>query len=155
MNFLLLLIVLVLYLRQNRLIEVEKKQQAALSQSEELMSAFILEMKEENEQFISKLKTVQEWKSQPNSVQTTERKSGLDIKENPLSNEVYSELLAAKAYKEPSAEQILEPKVSEDLSFEDHVLLLYSKGFSIEDIAKKLSKGKTEIELLLKFNKRQ
>lgn len=34
----------------------------------------------------------------------------------------------------------------------NEVYLLQQQGFSVEDIAKKLNKGKTEIELLLKFH---
>lgn len=38
------------------------------------------------------------------------------------------------------------------LSFEQQIIALYNEGNTIEDIAKKVGKGKTEIELLLKFH---
>lgn len=40
-----------------------------------------------------------------------------------------------------------------ELSFEEMVLDMYRSGKTIEDIAKSLNKGKTEIELLIKFHK--
>ncbi len=38
------------------------------------------------------------------------------------------------------------------LSFEQQVLKLHNEGKNIEEIAKLTNKGKTEIELLLKFH---
>ncbi|MCH7320962.1 hypothetical protein LZ480_03585 [Solibacillus sp. MA9] len=45
-----------------------------------------------------------------------------------------------------------EPPVMQELSFEQQVIVLYKEGKSIEEIAKMMQRGKTEIELLVKFH---
>lgn len=45
-----------------------------------------------------------------------------------------------------------ESSVMQDLSFEQQVIMHYKEGKSIEEIAKMMQRGKTEIELLVKFH---
>lgn len=58
LNILLLLAVVILYVRQNKLFGMEEMQKRTLKEMEELISAYLLEMKEENEQFINRVKEI-------------------------------------------------------------------------------------------------
>ena len=49
LNILTIFAVIVLFLRQNRFIQAEKDQKAMMAEMEELMSGYMMEMKEENE----------------------------------------------------------------------------------------------------------
>ena len=55
LNIVTIFAVIVLYLRQNRFIQAEKDQKAMMAEMEELMSGYIMEMKEENEALLDKL----------------------------------------------------------------------------------------------------
>lgn len=55
--------IILLYLRQNRLVEAEKKQGKIISEIEEVFSSYLLELKEEHEKFIDKMKKTKTVKS--------------------------------------------------------------------------------------------
>ena len=44
--------IILLYLRQNRLVEAEKKQERIINEIEEVFSAYLFELKEENDKFL-------------------------------------------------------------------------------------------------------
>ena len=168
--------IILLYLRQNRLVEAEKKQARIIGEIEEIFSAYLLELKEENDKFIETmmktnsingLKTYGVANEAKNDAASRESH---DKEENPLAPRYgrgISYQAARKAYNQnrvPSAtvendpDLITEEQTPKDtsqdllqLSFIDQVLLLKKQGLSIEEIARDLDKGKTEIELLLKF----
>ena len=71
LNILTIFAVIVLFLRQNRFIQVEKDQKAMVTEMEELMSGYIMEMKEENEALVEKLAD----KNQPPSNQDENKKA--------------------------------------------------------------------------------
>lgn len=68
--------------------------------------------------------------------------------------------VAANAYKKQNITAnndvpgpVIDEPINEALpTFESEVVKLYKNGFSIEEIARKTQKGKTEIELLIKFH---
>lgn len=55
----------------------------------------------------------------------------------------------------PSTDPTDEAKAGSDvaLSLEANVLHLYSQGYSVEEIARELKKGRTEVMLIVKFHK--
>lgn len=63
------------------------------------------------------------------------------------------ELAAPDRNDGPLTEQKKKVEWSE-LPYSEQVFYLFEKGLGIEEIAKTLNKGKTEIDLLLKFHKR-
>lgn len=163
--------IILLYLRQNRLVEAEKKQERIIGEIEEVFSSYLLEIKEENEKFIKNMKTT-----------NNARKTGIEFDRLSNNNKPDKEQkeefpprigkgvsyhAAKKAYQqnsEPSSvkadetESNLEDLYTIDdsselqqLSFIDRVLYLKNQGLSVEEIARDLNKGRTEIELLLKF----
>lgn len=194
--------IIILFTRQNRLIEVEKSQDKLISDVEEIITASLLEMKEENEAFIKKFHQVSSQSAKIKSEELgikglidhrssnviTEEK-GTKSAEKMNRTDVSLKKQATKAYQNPSYiesinsthmsdEEILselkyDPNISERAArtskehsqtnheniyrdlFVNQVLILKKQGYSTDDIAKKLSKGKTEIELLLKFGQNE
>ncbi|AIE59678.1 hypothetical protein [Bacillus methanolicus] len=194
LNLLAFLAIILLYLRQNRLSQMEKKQEKMIQEMEEVLSSYMLEMKEENEIFMKRLKhlglnkeTVLNTTSELSTTDISDDHSDSTKTERAIKIGKIAPFLAVKAYKknvnnskfpiEKSNSLLSDDKQagSENASAgsEDHfqaqnmefeqkdddlklllneVYLLQQQGFSVEDIAKKLNKGKTEIELLLKFH---
>jgi hypothetical protein len=187
--------IIILFTRQNRLSEVEKRQEKWIKDVEEIISSSLFEMKEENEAFIHRFQKIS---SQfPTSIISSKMRE-VDIKNNPSEGDLLkSEMMkktgkalkkqAVKAYENFSSKQAVNIPLSDvdvipsEQSIEDEkteipdtkvasksemsqeeiyrdlfvnqVHILQKQGFSSEDIAKKLGKGKTEIELLLKFSR--
>lgn len=196
LNIVTIFAVVVLFLRQNRFIQVEKEQKAMIAEMEELLSGYMLEMKEENEALLEKITTTRQPTVKENgsliSKETTVHDGFHMDGQNPpqLSNTIKKE--AVKAYKNqpmpkektnvegmPEDEILVELSVqskdqhSENASFKDtlqaslngqvaqepslheQVASLAKQGLSAEEIAQKLKCGKTEVELLLKFQTSQ
>lgn len=187
------LFIVLLYLRQNKLMNMESAQAKNLEEMEDIITSFIEQMKEENEEFIEKLtraKTVVldesttteaskkdiptvmeekvdldkelEWK--PKGVNTNKAllknyTSSLN-KINSIPNEIEREdieellnlILPAEKVELELEEEVEEVKeIEKEKTLLEEALELKEEGKSIEEIARKLNKGKTEIELLLKF----
>ncbi|TKC18682.1 hypothetical protein [Robertmurraya kyonggiensis] len=175
LNVVALFCIAILYLRQNRLLEVEKKQEKLIKEMEEVISSYLMEMTEENERFINKVREMTAKPTTSNEpIREALKKEDVKLERtSPRKGNVYQ---AVQAYKKtPSSnetinqEEELEHKTppapqepvnqendnnSTDLysqSFYYQALLLKKQGLSIEDIARRLNKGKTEIELLFKL----
>ena len=160
MNIIALLGLVLLYSRQNRLAETEKRQEQTLRESEQMIAAYLLEIKEENSRLIEHLAR--------KGLAGDRRPSATGVPKEELRVQGYEELLAAKSYGAASEKP---PYTDEDLplpesalrqadeleleqeppSLVEQVKALYNKGHTIDEIAKILHKGKTEIELLVKF----
>jgi uncharacterized membrane-anchored protein YhcB (DUF1043 family) len=158
--------IVILYLRQNRLMETEKNNKKIQSELEELFTSYLLEMKEENDSFLRKVKNLVDEKIENHDKpyeQTT--KPATELTEEvppPLKN--IQMLSAKKAYKKVKKDPNTEEKdrLNEKVKGENELhsmntvlkeaLKLQNEGLSIDEIAKQLNKGKTEIELLLKFS---
>jgi hypothetical protein len=170
--------IILLYLRQNRLMEAEKKQQKIIKEIEEVFSAYLLELKEENDTFIEMVKktnSVYNSDASPYRQDGTADKDATSSTEKENPNELPSRIgkgvsyhAARKAYQQSSEPVSVKEEVDAEalqdqpripvsesepvqLSFIDQVVKLKKQGLTIEEIARELDKGKTEIELLLKF----
>ncbi|WP_312097922.1 hypothetical protein [Niallia sp.] len=172
LNLIAILCIVILYLRQNRFVDMEKEQKKNIEEMEEVIATFITEIKEENEQFLDKLYSFQ---PKENSHQNLKEKKGedktADVEFRP------KDLIGNKAmlnvYKNaaPSGQEIgkkedqLEKEEVDELlnlilppekepkekSMVEIAAEMQADGKSIDEIAKALNKGKTEMELLLKF----
>ncbi|MCQ6280174.1 hypothetical protein [Bacillus sp. EB600] len=181
--------IIILYTRQNRLLEVEKTQEQFKKGMEDEISAFLFEMKEENEEFIKRLQQVSKAKH-PNANLTVDQLNGEQKPAAPPSSmaakmdesvpkewvettgqafkkeavKVYQKTIANR--NESMTAELQEtvkqtenknrpPEVENEEIYRDlfinQVKILQNQGLSTAEIAKKLNKGKTEIELLLKF----
>ncbi|MCR2820693.1 hypothetical protein [Lederbergia panacisoli] len=147
LNIFLILAVVILYQRQNRFIEIERNQRKIQEESEEMLSAFLLELKEENKSFITQFQHSPKNNKQSGDEQLTKIEPEAVVeKEAPITAETYSRLLATEVYKNNQTE------VDTKKTFAEQVEDLSQKGLSSSEIAKQLKKGKTEVELLLKFH---
>ena len=159
LNAIALFFIILLFIRQNRLYEVKKQQETMIRDMEEVMSAYLLEMKEENEQFLQQFNTIETRRTErpPHSPTAAE-----DETEDPSSLQTPNlhRLRAANLYRNSLAaspltkeEQDGEESGQEENFLLSQVIFLQKKGLTIEEIAKRLDKGKTEIELALKFQR--
>lgn len=134
LNLVALFAIILLYVRQNRLLALDNQQKRRVSEMEELMSAYMEELKEENDAFLSSLtKTAGEER-------VTEPPSKVRMK-------------AMEAYQSVQAiDPSIDPSDHSDMAELDMVSM-HRAGFSIDEIAKAAGVGRTEVELFLKFNK--
>ncbi|WP_445488213.1 hypothetical protein [Niallia sp. 03133] len=170
-NILAFLFIALLFVRQNRFVSLEKQQKQSMEEVENLIAAFIVEMKEENELFLQKMKITEKRKAAPKKEKENIEKLSLVSfeKEHPEINMLPSKKQAANVYKktidmkqeekEDAGELLnliypLEKEDPKEKSLLEKVLDLKEQGKNTEEIAKILNKGKTEIELFLKFRQK-
>ncbi|GLB59320.1 DUF6115 domain-containing protein [Cytobacillus sp. NCCP-133] len=181
LNIIAIFSIILLFLRQNKLLEAEKKQEKMFNEMEEVISSYLIQVKEENDDFISRISMLKVNESA--SINEAEEKKEVNVKERKLSGKNVqianaSAYHAVKAYQKnyqpviQPAEEIEPPKPElhneEDIgihasqrmphnepSFIERVLLLKQQGLTEDEIAKTLGKGRTEIALMLKFHHNQ
>lgn len=171
-SLLALFAVIILYIRQNRLFHIEKKYKQLNDELEASVSAFLIEMKEENEAFINKIKQLQSSDKKNETIEPvisiTEPNGeniithGTDYQVHPVSPPLYAGIKEyQKAVKQTTDGPEKETNVRKEDPFEAQsaadsdlhkIKQLLNAGYSIDEIAKTLHKGKTEIELLIKFS---
>ncbi|PKG24914.1 hypothetical protein [Niallia nealsonii] len=169
LNMLAFLFIALLYIRQNRFVTIEKQQKQIMKEMEEIISTFIAEVKEENDQFIRKITKVEggkakKGKEEENSTipfkQPAEKNRG-NLQKSLLNKQMvkaYNNTAQnTKNLEEDITENLLEliqPNAAEEKTLLDQAVDLQKQGKKIDEIAKILNKGKTEIELLLKFRQK-
>lgn len=194
LNIFTIFAIIVLYLRQNRLSMLEKDQKAVIGEMEQLLSGYLMEMKEDNETLVKAIKNsvamnpehgqkgqehgsikeTKEEKQEKNILLEYEagsraaaKKQAINAYEimpekneaNDLPVKVEDKLELASAATSPKNQGKPAAKEFSDMlqaslnerSLNEKVDMLADQGHSIEEIAKKLGRGRTEIELLLKF----
>lgn len=114
---------------------------------EELLAVYLLEIREENEKVISALDD-SKYSREPDKQKADEIQNNNVTSQNPVNDLEQEEY---KSYQPPMENE--QPDVMEQ-SFAAQVLSLYNKGETIETIARKMDKGKTEIELIVKFQQK-
>ena len=127
LNMIALLSIIILFLRQGKLFKIEDNQKKTINEMEDLLSSFVLEMKEDNEQLIKgieDLKNVKNCSSQNNQNQPTSIKTPLEKtiesdmrdSDNDLSTRLEKTVghYAVKAYQQQSKQE----KVEHSSSFE-------------------------------------
>lgn len=165
-------VIVLLYSKLSKFQNIEKRQNELINEMDNAISVYLMEMKEENDRLISELK-------KPNVVQkaasTRKERTAQTIKEQPVKEQEMEPRKfvpvkqATSAYQKQKTQQQVEEKdnealekaetLSEDneiqeqnLTFEQQVINHYRNGKSIEEIARMMGRGKTEIELLVKFH---
>ncbi|MGE7917887.1 hypothetical protein ACQKM9_02925 [Viridibacillus sp. NPDC093762] len=170
-------LIIMLYSKLSRFKDIEVKQERLKDDMDNAVGAYLAEMRDENNRLIEELSNINITKKTTDNEPLEQLMKEKEVPVVPesehkqKSEEAFllptfsaSKNVAAKAYKQNQSQpqkkqQAVEtvPQASEEtvavieLSLEDQVRELYSKGRSIEEIAKTLQKGKTEIELILKF----
>lgn len=140
---------ILLFQRQNSGRNAENKMKQAANETEEMLTAFLMEMKEENEKLIEDLKKAQALEK---PAQTKKREPMPD----PVLPPVTPRKAAAQAYKQTTKHSgsVLQEQHAEKPLI-DQMVDLQKSGLSKEEIAKKLNVGRTEVELAFKFNKKE
>ncbi|MBG9755663.1 hypothetical protein ACNA06_02580 [Lysinibacillus sp. RSDA_15] len=159
--------------------DLEKKQERLMSEMDDTISVYLTEMKDENDRLIKELQNVSPSELAATSVQQTvsyepQQEQAYSAaeqelkKDRPLSLDKDARLyvpknIVANAYSRqrqttetiassPMALKVEQKEEVKELTMEQQALNLAKQGKSTEEIAKQLQKGKTEIELLLKFH---
>jgi hypothetical protein len=146
-------IIILLYLRLAKVKEMEKQQQQMTEEIERTFSAYLLEWKEENERFLTELAAIL-----PNRSRTDHlpKDSTEPLTEGNKTTEPSEETEPLPSYF-PNIDEIkdiVDIRQQPASSAADRVWQLYEQGKTVEEIAKILNKGKTEVELLLKFRQK-
>jgi len=159
--------------------DLEKKQERLMSEMDDTISVYLTEMKDENDRLIKELQNVSPSELAATSVQQTvsyepQQEQAYSAaeqelkKDRPLSLDKDARLyvpknIVANAYSRqrqttetiassPMPLKVEQKEEVKELTMEQKALNLAKQGKSTEEIAKQLQKGKTEIELLLKFH---
>ena len=191
LNITALLAIVILFLRQNKLLQVDQQQKKNIKELEELISSYLLEMKDENDRFIKHVKNLNQVKpiaskNDYNPVSLVEDGLGQERAEKFQSQSDSSRNIAkitsnraVQAYQQYQMPQdnvvsMKKDKPKEQDAIESNsasiahtlerpnkntvqdllvsqLITMRQKGISVDEMARKLNKGKTEIELLLKF----
>ncbi|MGM0851523.1 MAG: DUF6115 domain-containing protein [Bacillota bacterium] len=139
---------------------MEKEQKKMIKELEEVISTYLIEMKEENEEFIRTFNHHSKSQTRITDKTDDENVNSSPLQTNPKwSGAGYKQ--ASMAYQQTPTPQMgavekkleVKPtvKTNED-PLTQQVLSLKKEGMTIEEIAQTVGKGKTEIELLLKFS---
>lgn len=161
--------IVLLNVKISRLKDVEEKQQRLKDDMDDAVGAYLAEMKDENDRLIAELKkaksetiktpVVVETPVQPSVTvvrpQQTVTPDDMVDAEDEVQQQLEVQELLKKDFTTPmayakNAYQKQRP-TPPPLTMEEQAKQMYKEGRSIGEIAKALNRGKTEIELLLKF----
>ncbi|PKR78648.1 hypothetical protein CEY16_02510 [Halalkalibacillus sediminis] len=149
-----------LYQKVQALSEGERQFDKRTQEVEDIFSSYLLEIKDENKKFTEQIKSVNGESSVNRKHTEHSLNKGKQKEESEIQTNEYlaEEELPKPAVNHPSNEHKYQPdqlavedKI-EQPSFQSMVLQLYNSGHTVESIAKQLDRGKTEVELIVKFN---
>lgn len=163
--------VAILNTKLNRFKELELQQQQVIAEMDNSIGAYLIEMKDENDRLLQEMQQMNNRQQQEQQalfqqmaqqqVQKPEVVTpSIKVESQPI---IVPKTVAATAYEkhidkeqpvlaQEKVSAILKAEEPKPLTFEQKVKQMQQDGLSIEQIAKKTNKGKTEIELLLKFS---
>ncbi|MBE2929087.1 hypothetical protein [Anoxybacillus flavithermus] len=135
-----LFLIILLSLKWVKIKETEREQAELIREMETMMTTYLMQFKEENERFVKQITS--------SAVRQKKRETPPSLREEqpslPIDDVVDRIELSTTT---PKGEQSLDSLVSEALK-------LQQQGKTIDEIAKALKRGKTEMELLLKFHQK-
>ncbi|KXH80006.1 hypothetical protein [Sporosarcina sp. HYO08] len=141
-----------LYMKTSKMDLFEKRQQQVMEELNDTLIAYLAELKDENEKLIERLsaKTASAKSSEVNEKVAAIKESREEAIAAAPKKPIH---LALKSYQSTANQQPQVKKTDEHNETDtlSQVLTLHKAGMSIEEIAKKLQKGQTEVELMLKF----
>ncbi|MCG7342895.1 hypothetical protein MHZ92_02045 [Sporosarcina sp. ACRSL] len=149
-----------LYMKISKFKNLEKKQRKMMDEMDDAIGAYLAELKMENERLISIIEERQANEepaeySPPSQRQPEPERPAGEEKAFTITSPAYPVKAALKSYQ--TAPLLTKPKLNErenkDAEMDDRTIAIHmhDEGKPIEEIAKRLGKGKTEVELLLKF----
>lgn len=135
-------IIALLYMKVSKFNDLERKQHKLMEEMDDTLALYLAEIKDENERFIEKI-TKRDAAPVKKNEQIEQASVSVVMPQNTMRHHAKKSYEAVKQTSENTEVQL------DDRS---RAIQLAREGVSIEEIAKKLGKGKTEIELILKFN---
>ncbi|MCV9887686.1 hypothetical protein [Metabacillus halosaccharovorans] len=154
--------IIVLYMKYSNMKNLSDTQRQILEETENSMTSFLIDMKDENEKLIKTL-----LRSSNERIPDPMKEEAIELNQNSYSEteqkpkapnktelEVNSKELPGHLSGIDDMEDIVEITQTPNKNkppFEIEAINLYKQGYTVEQIAKRLNKGKTEVELLLKF----
>ena len=174
--------IILLNMKLSKFKDLERKQEQLMREMDDAVGVYLLEMREENNRLIEELskqpvqnhfkkESIGDFEKQDDiSInREIEQQTGL-LQQEAAALELETrtfvpKTVVANAYKQQKVQttpsnavqssviqQEVESPEDNSLTYEEEVLKLFEAGQTAEQIAKKMHKGKTEIELLLKFH---
>lgn len=147
-----------LYMKVSKFNNLEKKQQKLMMEMDDAIGAYLSELKEENERLILIIEKHHDEKRKdisPESQTETARDPLIEKSKISIKTPGYPVKAAMKSYQTApvvSRDGLpLQNTLDSDLDERTLAIRMYEDGKPVEEIAKRLGKGKTEVELLLKF----
>jgi hypothetical protein len=147
-------IIILLYLRLTKVKEIEKQQQQMTEEIEQTFSAYLLEWKEENERFLTELAAILPNRSRADHSPPKDSAEPQAEGNEKTAPSEETETLPSYFPNIDEIKDIVDIRQQPVSSAADRVWQLYEQGKTVEEIAKILNKGKTEVELLLKFRQK-
>lgn len=155
--------VIILFIRQNRLFHLEQKYKQLQNELEQSITSFLIEIREENDKFLRNLEQVKPVKVNKTKLDNHEKMNNdkldnhiqstdLEIKDLPNYSGLKEYKTIAKQVKNNDKNALIKDVKNEYDEEMNKIIRLVDDGYSIEEIAKSLNKGKTEVELLIKFS---
>ncbi|UAL49190.1 hypothetical protein [Sutcliffiella horikoshii] len=148
-NFALILLaiffIILLFIKLSKVQQLEQEYRTLIQEAEDTITSYVLELKEENSSFLQKLSNANP------GIAHLDKQESFDTREEELTEADLKDLLMQENVREDHIETVIAEKPFEEWNIKDQVMHLSEKGLTSSEIAKKLNKGKTEIELLLKF----
>lgn len=157
-------LIALLYMKVSKFDQLENKQSKLMREMDDAITAYLAEIKDENEQLIEKLTVKMEQQEKEGALEEklidVEKDSAHTSSTTPVTMPQQTmRHYARKSYATiqqktvPVDDDRGEEEVVEEVALDDRTraIQLSAEGLSIEEIAKELDKGRTEIELILKF----
>ena len=152
--------IILLYTKLSKLKDVEKSQSRLKDEMDNAIGVYLAEMRDENDRLIKELTMMnKKYEKEENVNDGKEHKDYIKTTFNMPRNMVAkayqnspnSTVAATTTENEPAADKEKTNSTTASLTVEQQIQELYRNGKDNEEIAKLMQKGKTEIELLLKF----
>ncbi|MGM8214497.1 DUF6115 domain-containing protein [Bacillaceae bacterium W0354] len=155
------IIIFLFYQKLQQATEGERNFERRVQEVEDLFNSYLLEIKDENRKFLEAITHIDS-ETQHNDHQTSDTQDILKKQQFSDKNVKYDYHIDKEAEnnkKHKSSQKYKIENVSlndqfERPSIQAQIMQLYSAGHSVEEIAKKLNKGNTEVELIVKFNQK-
>jgi hypothetical protein len=141
-------LITLLFTKINRVKEIENKQEQLLVDMENSFGAYIAEIKDENNRLLQELKKTEINAAMQSEVVEQEKINSDEVPSFELPKSFVSKQVAASSYLKTA--KINEKEVP--ITIKEKVLYYNQEGKTVNEIAKLLQIGITEVELFLKFN---
>ena len=158
MSFLLHIVTFIIlrhyYLKQQTHQSEQQRFQEEKKELEQLLMSYLIEMKDENDRLLQVVQNIPQQQSVPKAKEKPT--SASFDQENKQTQTVSKRETNAKEEAEytPLVDAIEDEPVVYKKSYQAEIIERYAQGESPEMIAKAMNRGKTEVELIIKFHKK-